>query len=397
METSHLNNSIPEWLEKVDPTIHEKIEYTIKRYAISEDKAREVLQRWCSKNLLAKKAILFANSHFTVTNLTVLEVKQVRHFETRKITTKTEPNVGQTYGKEDSTEELWEKRPFEKFKRGSTKWIKVGSGRFSLCHNCKGSGSLKCSTCNGAQKVTCSTCRGNGIVRCYKCSGNGIVSVKCPNCRGKGFIPKTEIAVGGAKRGGPGGGVIFTKEQCVRCNAVGYFEFQCDMCAGQGRLVCSRCGGTKLLTCRKCRGSGLVSCKTCKSSGRLYSFDIISASVKILNQLFYFGGSFSMKKTWFNKDSGEQSFKFDIDGTLSIQNDPNPPPKDGCVLFERYYIRLIPTCVVSFKTDKDLRLFFVGQKLKLKTYLPLLDPRKIFIASAAIVLIVLGTILLILQ
>ena len=186
---------------------------------------------------------------------------------------------------------------------------------------------------------------------------------------------------------------MISKEQCVRCNAVGYFQYQCDQCSGYGRLICGTCRGSKLVPCKKCSGTGAVPCKTCDSTGRLFSIERISTTSEILRQRFLVGNFPPMKKPWFNKVNGQAPVQLDRD--MPIGGDPSP--KNGRTLYEKYSLRFIPTTTVTLKLPKDTKLFLVGPQHKLRNYWPLLDPRRITAGLILVLTITLGATLLLLR
>lgn len=92
-----------------------------------------------------------------------------------------------------------------------------------LCDR-KGYRNESCPTCHGAQKTEqdCSYCKAKGVVGCSKCAATGMITKKN----------------------------IF--------NIWEYYE--CDRCAGKGRLTCPTCEGSlkEVSDCKTCKGSGSV-------------------------------------------------------------------------------------------------------------------------------------------
>lgn len=79
---------------------------------------------------------------------------------------------------------------FDEAVRGTTRKLEVE--RNETCGACQGLGEV------GA-KVACPVCRGSGqqagrlfSSRCQRCGGSGRVGQPCPNCKGKGVIPRRE-------------------------------------------------------------------------------------------------------------------------------------------------------------------------------------------------------------
>jgi len=387
--------TLPTWIEQLKPAFRDEVDELLRQYGLSESGVRKILQAWTERNIFGRKRLDFGTVPCSVRSHVILEIKQLRHHEVRNITTKIEPDTEQSYEREQHIEGLWESRRIEKFKTGSAAWVLSGSGKASVCERCEGKGKVTCAVCQGDGQLTCPTCRGTGIVQCYKCSGRGILRTKCPNCRGRGFVQISNI-VGGTTRGGPGAGVVLTKEQCIRCGATGYLSEKCGKCGGDGRLTCSQCGGAKLVRCRTCAGSGNVGCAPCGSSGRVYSYDQVSATSRVLRQTLWHGVAPAMKKSWFARDKASKPRQFDIDGSLSIEGDLSPAPKEGRILYERYYVRAIPVSSVLLKSGKEYELFVVGNEHRLYRCSPLLDLTKIgvfgailvAVATAALVLLV---------
>lgn len=392
-----INFEFPKWILQLDPTITQRASDVLRQSELTEITGRDLLKQWSSKNFFAKKDLFKEDIAFTVHNSIVIKIEQVRHHEERSLVTTTEPDTGQRHGKETTSEGLWDKNAIEKFKNKSVKWVRGGSGRSRTCNYCNGRGKNTCSSCKGNPKTTCSSCSGNGVVSCKKCSGKGALPMTCPNCRGKGSIPKSGIAVGGTIRGGLGAGVVFSDEQCQRCSATGIVVSQCEKCSGKGRLDCFWCSGTGICTCSTCNGTGTVVCTTCKSAGRLYSFDVISATARNLKQQFLLGFSPPMKQSWFKRLKNVDSQIFEIGNPLSIDSDPNPPPKEGRVLYERYIVEIVPIVIVSLVSRKPVPIYLVGSEHRVRNYFQLLDFARVTAVSTLILVSTIAVAVLLLR
>jgi hypothetical protein len=98
-----------------------------------------------------------------------------------------------------------------------------------------------------AQILACEQCdrRGYRYERCTVCQGNKQTEQDCSYCKAKGIV--------GCSRCGASGMI---KKMNV-FNIVEFFE--CERCAGKGRLSCPNCSGT---------GKEISGCKTCEGSGK---------------------------------------------------------------------------------------------------------------------------------
>lgn len=94
-----------------------------------------------------------------------------------------------------------------------------------------------CNLCDrqGYRYQTCETCHGEGHTEqaCTLCRGLGIIG--CSRCTGDGLVTKKNVF-----------------------NIVEYFE--CERCAGKGRLTCTKCEGSLVEhgECKTCSGSGKI-------------------------------------------------------------------------------------------------------------------------------------------
>lgn len=95
----------------------------------------------------------------------------------------------------------------------------------------------------------CQLCdrRGYRFQTCFICEGSKEIQQDCDYCKAKGVV-------GCSRCGGTG---MITKKNIF--NIVEYFE--CERCAGRGRLTCPVCEGSKkeVSACRTCGGSGRLS------------------------------------------------------------------------------------------------------------------------------------------
>lgn len=101
---------------------------------------------------------------------------------------------------------------------------------------------LACKLCDrrGYRYAPCPVCNGNKQVEqaCAYCKANGVVG--CSRCGASGMLKKVNIF-----------------------NIVEFFE--CERCAGKGRLSCPTCGGN---------GKEVSACRTCEGSGKTASADL---------------------------------------------------------------------------------------------------------------------------
>jgi hypothetical protein len=106
-----------------------------------------------------------------------------------------------------------------------------------------------------AQIEACTYCdtRGYRYRTCFVCEGKKLSEQPCSYCKSKGVVG------------------------CSRCGATGMIKrvnvfnlvefFECERCAGKGRLTCPECEG---------KGKEISECKTCNGSGHLASDQLCS-------------------------------------------------------------------------------------------------------------------------
>lgn len=117
--------------------------------------------------------------------------------------------------------------------------------------NYKGASQLKEKLKEPLAKIqSCQLCdrRGYRFHSCFTCEGKKQIEQTCSYCKSKGIVG------------------------CSRCGATGMIKkvnvfnivefFECERCAGKGRLTCPECEGS---------GKEISECKTCNGSGKLPS------------------------------------------------------------------------------------------------------------------------------
>ncbi|MDA1269364.1 MAG: molecular chaperone DnaJ [Bacteroidetes bacterium] len=103
-----------------------------------------------------------------------------------------------------------------------------------------------------AQIIACELCdrRGYRYTPCSLCGGNKQVEQACAYCRANGVV--------GCSRCGASGMI-------KKINVFNIIEFfECERCAGNGRLSCPTCDGSgkEVSACKTCEGSGKIASKT---------------------------------------------------------------------------------------------------------------------------------------
>lgn len=340
----NFQNHFPVWLAEIDPQIGDKIKSVVNENSISESEVKNLLEEKIKGSFFSKKDVDVKNMQMSIDNSFAINVKQKRHFETRKVERKVvpyDPDKFSKVGFEDELEDLWKQYLIDKFTKKELQWVRGGSAEI-----------LPCSTCNSSGKITCPKCKGKGEYweKCSKCSGKGIISSKCPNCNGRGKVTQGQVTVGGAKRVGPGIGYSSREEQCVRCNASGYLSERCNKCSGQGQI---------LVTCNKCGGKGILTCPTCLGFCQLYSCETITAKCIPSEQEFMISKFEKVKTSWFKGDEGEY---IETEDNINIGDYGKAAPSDGRVLLEGYNLKIIPVSRITMKNDKkDNTIFFFGK------------------------------------
>lgn len=109
--------------------------------------------------------------------------------------------------------------------------LKVHLAEIESCRLCdrRGYRYAPCFTCDGKKQIeqTCNYCKAKGIVGCSRCAASGM-------------IKKVNVF-----------------------NIIEFFE--CERCAGKGRLTCPECEGS---------GKEVSNCKTCSGAGEITSDEI---------------------------------------------------------------------------------------------------------------------------
>jgi hypothetical protein len=101
--------------------------------------------------------------------------------------------------------------------------------------------------------LSCQLCdrRGYRFGSCFTCEGKKEIEQDCSYCKSRGIV--------GCSRCGASG--MITRKNVF--NIIEFFE--CERCAGKGRLTCPECTGS---------GKEISDCKTCQGSGKLASDEI---------------------------------------------------------------------------------------------------------------------------
>ncbi|MEK6615027.1 MAG: hypothetical protein AABZ32_02780 [Bacteroidota bacterium] len=300
--------------EALIKSIHEQTDNVLEKHSITEQTAKEIIDKWHKKNLLGTKTFDITALQLTVTNQPTIYIQSQYHCETRQFNRDCEPYRNQVIAK--TAEELWERPAQNAFTESSFKRQRAGNNEIKKCHNCSATG-----------KETCNECKGNGEI-----------SVKCPNCKGKGIIRNADVVVG---RGGGknAAGAIFKDEQCIRCRATGVLQATCPKCNGKGELTCSLCAGYK----------------------QLFYYDNIEGKTSVISKELILSTFSSIKDKWIKNNKSE--FQINYKDIIQKQNEDrlkNEIPPSGKLLLEKYSIKVLPTAQIKFNFNgKDRELFII--------------------------------------
>lgn len=126
-------------------------------------------------------------------------------------------------------------------------------------------------------KKECSVCTGTGVIAC-SCNENN--EITCPNCNGKGVVPRQVTTTQKIEMPCDNPQCQQGKVLCGHCNGTGKGPdgAPCSTCHGSGKTDCPVCGGVGRVerakqeawleheTCHVCNGRGLVDCYLCHGS-----------------------------------------------------------------------------------------------------------------------------------
>lgn len=126
-------------------------------------------------------------------------------------------------------------------------------------------------------KKECSVCTGTGRIAC-SCNENH--EIVCPNCDGKGVVPRQVTTTQKMEMPCDNPQCQQGKVLCGICNGTGKKPQggSCSVCHGSGKVICTVCGGTDRVervkqeswleheTCHVCNGRGVVDCYLCHGS-----------------------------------------------------------------------------------------------------------------------------------
>ncbi len=304
-----------------------KIENIESNECITEKKAKSLIEEWYKKNPLFSKDFNINKLQISIENKVALFIKSQYHYERRKIIHKQEPLRNQDFG--NSLEGIWDKPTQNKFQEKTSKWERGGSGKI----------------------IDCDKCYTSGKITCEECHGHGEISVKCPNCKGKGFINLPSVTIGKAKK--IGSAVTQRTEQCLTCRATGYIKKKCDICNGKGEVTCKQCIG----------------------KGKVFKYEMIEATSFVLNNNIILSPYEKIKDKWIANTKTD--FQIGYQNTIDEQKVKKIETSNGKYLLERYKITVLPITRVSFKyKGKERELFIINNKIKAADTSYLLDKKK---------------------
>jgi hypothetical protein len=213
--------------------------------------------------------------------LTILVSKHISLYETRRSTTKTEPNDGshRPYGntitasgtfssdsvKPISQAEMWKLHFAVENLASVSEGFKVGKEKYAVPSTFKVS---ECEVCVGAGFKPCRDCHNTGRTKCHSCDGLGRRSIK--HRRGEYSSDEEEVILPARVKKevtytvSSRGATIIEKEEKTKIRASkspkGFSRgtAECPKCLGSGKRSCSSCNGTGKCPCSKCNGKGSV-------------------------------------------------------------------------------------------------------------------------------------------
>jgi hypothetical protein len=186
---------------------------------ISEDDAREVLNRWGAGGYFRLRnfgdKIFVRNISATSSYTAGLRT----HYEERVIRQVRRPFLGGAVDDHGRSPGVWDisvRTPREFEERREVMPV-PHTERVQTCPNCAGQG-----------QTVCGLCQGSGQMPCLFCGGTG-------------FVERAEMVPGGGDQGAPMMRTVRTRCSCAN-----------------GRVRCRSCGGNGRVTCATCSGSGQV-------------------------------------------------------------------------------------------------------------------------------------------
>lgn len=323
--------------------VQKQVDKVLQDQSHNDQTAREIIEKWFNKQLLKNRDFDVKSLRLTVGNQPTVYIQAQYHCETRQFIRSQEPYSGQVIP--DSSEELWEKEPQNKFTDSDLNWRRFGNNEIKNCSNCSATGQVSCG----------------------ECKGKGEVWVVCGNCKGKGQIERTDAIIG---KGGKklAGGVVLRKEQCLRCSAK----------------------GKVLVTCAKCNGGGKLTCGTCSGRKELFHFDYIQGKSSVIAKDLILSSFLTLKDKWIKGNKSD--FDIQYEDEISQQNEDrlkDQIPTNGKLLLEKYNVKVIPTSKVTFNfKGKDRELFIIDNEIFANETSYLYDKKKTSIAIAVGALII---------
>ncbi|WP_225839954.1 hypothetical protein [Streptomyces sp. NK08204] len=355
----------------------------------SDDEVRAALDAFLARGRSRRPGPTPADFHLT--RLHLLEATVIRCVEQRTEGTQHEP------GTVDLSErpvydvlENYKLSPHEKPSDQPLELVKRGTVHLRSCDCDCGNGRRRCADCNGMKYRPCEPAR-----VCTVCQG----VTACTQSLKHGGLPSTPPRP-------PKPGRADRPDERVKCEACQTPDSACPGCRGWGKVRCPECEASGRIPCVPCKGAGTVECGTCHGHGNLTSWtagrikwtsqpERVPPPVPRPRQVASELGSGGWHK---DRLGTHDPLPDDLSPEHRSALEPHLRPRQGEKEREVVIKRL--TVVKATPPDSDNREFYVFRssdgRLSVRRRVSEEGRRKVFLAGAAVVALVVLVLVLVL-